>query len=84
MSELATERVYLRTGTAIVTSARAVLNGVTYFIANIASVRLGKAGDDFVVLLDNAGREVNGLESKDKEEVKKVVDAISRAIVARA
>jgi hypothetical protein len=83
MSELATERVYLRTGKAIVTSARAVLEGVTYFLANFTSVRVGKAGDKFVVLLVNAGRETKGLESGDREEVKSIVDTISAAIVAR-
>src|SRR5262249_38171797 len=47
MSELVTERVYLRTGKAIVTSARVVLNDVTFFLANVTSVRMGKVGNNF-------------------------------------
>jgi hypothetical protein len=82
MSDLATERVFLRTGKAIVTSTRVILNDVTYFMANITSVRMGKVGAKFAVILGNAGKETNGLESEDREEVKIIVDAISQAIGA--
>src|SRR5262249_8568054 len=83
MSELATERVYLRTSKAIVTSARAVLNDVTFFLANVSSARMDKVGVNFAVILSNAGNSTIGLESQDKEEVKRIVDAISHALVAR-
>ena len=83
MSDLVTERVYLRTGKAIVTSARAVLNDVTFFLANVTSVRMVKVGNNFAVLLVNGDRETSGLESEDKWEVKTIVDAIAQAIGAR-
>ncbi|VTT98944.1 QacE-like protein OS=Shewanella baltica (strain OS195) GN=Sbal195_0796 PE=4 SV=1 [Gemmataceae bacterium] len=124
------ETKYFRNDRCLVTNARAVLDGVTYAMANITSVRLvevepnrvgpvllgglgiamvcggtanGKWGmallgasliagavfvwcvqkPTYVVVLGTAGHETHAQSSRDGDEIKAIVRAISKAIIER-